>query len=264
MHHEQGFGDSIMLSRFLPALMLRGAHVTVVVPEELRSLFALNFPFIRVISFEHESLDGELHFDYHTPMLSMMRHLGVLQLSDISDKPYLRTTGALSWKLPPGFKIGLCWASGNHGPALAERRRMVPVTSFLPLLKVPGISSVSLQKGKETKDLVDNGLEGLVFDASPRIEDFADTAAVIDKLDLVISVDSAVAHLAGAMGKPVLMLAPYTRCWRWWRTNEGSGQPWYGMMKILPQEKNGSWAAAADSAVRLALKYSKVAEKVFD
>jgi ADP-heptose:LPS heptosyltransferase len=85
-------------------------------------------------------------------------------------------------------------------------------------------------------------MEGLIFDVSHRLEDFAVAADIISQLDLVISVDSAIAHLAGAMGKPCFMLSPFTRCWRWW--NKTSGWPWYNRMTLFHQVESGSWNLA--------------------
>ena len=251
LHHEQGFGDSIMLVRFIKALAKYKCQITLAVPEPLRRLFQRNFPFIKVITVEDESLDETKSFDYHSPLLSLMRWTGVDRPKDISAEPYLSAKPEPPMKLPSAkYKIGLCWASGNHSPALMDRRRLVPLTLFLPLLEDGDMSIISLQKGEDVKDIVANGLEGLIFDVSPKLEDFADTANTIAALDLVISVDSAVAHLAGALGKPCLMLSPYTRCWRWW--GGAMGWPWYSRMKIFSQSQSGSWSEAAQQVVRQA------------
>jgi len=262
LHHEQGFGDSIMLSRFVPAVQALGAKVTLAVPDGLIKLFAQNFLFADVVSMDDENLLTTGTYDYHSPLLSTMRHLGLTKPGEIDPKPYLKSKGKFPLKLPSGFKVGICWASGHHGKLLNERRRLVPLVSFLPLLKDPDIALVSLQMGEAVKDIVTHGLEGLVFDIAPRVDNFADTASVIASLDLVISVDSAVAHLAGAMGKPVLMLSPFSRCWRWWGKTEG--WPWYEGMKILYQSEDGTWTAAMEKAIRMAVKYSKVAETAFE
>jgi hypothetical protein len=98
-------------------------------------------------------------------------------------------------KLPSAkYKIGICWASGNHGPALMERRRVVPLTDFLPITELPDVAVVSFQKGEAANDICQNGMEGLVYDVSHRLEDFAVTANILTHMDLVISVDSAMAH----------------------------------------------------------------------
>jgi len=253
VHHEQGFGDSLMLSRFIPALVAEGAIVTMAVPEELVRLFENSFGAIAtVVNWNEEKLGVEWTFDYHTPMLSLMRHLGVGAPHHLLHFPakYLAAPNVddIVERLPPAdIRIGICWASGNHGPQLAERRRLANLTDFLPLTEIPGASVISLQKGHEVNDLDAFGMRGLVFDLAPRFTDFAATAAVIAKLDFVISVDSAVAHLAGALGVPTIMLSPFSRCWRWW--TQGDAKPWYTDMKILYQAENGTWTEAVRSAI---------------
>lgn len=242
VHHEQGFGDSLMLARFIHSLSLRGCQITVAVPQELLRLFEHSFLYANVIEWRDEILET-MHFDVHSPLLSVMRHLGVAKPEDIGRKPYLTAKALSSFGLPGApYKIGICWASGNHGPALTERRRVVPLTLFLPLLEIPEIALISLQKGKESTEIQQHGMEGMVFDISNKLSDFATTADVMQHLDLVISVDSAVAHLAGAIGKPCMMLSPYTRCWRWWSNSRG--WPWYEGMSLYHQSQDGSWFTA--------------------
>ena len=251
VHHEQGFGDSIMLCRFIPQLAALGAKVTIATPPELQRLMQLSFPSFRCIDWYDERIHE--HYDYHTPMLSMMRWLKIdpNNESDFQPLPYLKAS-ANEIQLPlasPGQKrIGICWASGDHGVALKRRRRIVPLSLFLPLTELDDVKLISLQKGPGASDLVTLGLEGIIYDPMARAEDFADTAAIINDLDLVISVDSAVAHLAGALGKPCMMLGPYTRCWRWWRNT--NAKPWYDKMSIERQESDGSWIFAMHNIVQ--------------
>ena len=210
----------------------------------LKTLFKRSFSYVHVVDMEDSVLEDPTEFDYHTPLLSTMRWLGIKTQSEINAEPYL-TGDPMNCPvtLPETrFKIGVCWASGNHGPALMERRRVVPLTQFLPMSEIPEVSLISLQVGQESKEIVARGMEGIVFDFAHRLEDFSITADVISRLDLVISVDSAVAHLAGALGKPCMMLSPYTRCWRWW--NLTSGWPWYERMGVFRQSENGTWTEA--------------------
>lgn len=250
VHHEQGFGDSIMLVRFLKQLHANiGCRVTLCVPEELRRLFAFSLPYIHVITLDSPLLKSdEPAFDYHSPLLSVVRWLNVASPHEIDPTLYLRSGLGSDIKLPQAkITIGICWASGNHGIGLVERRRVINVTQFLPLTELEDVAVISLQKGDASKDLLSNGLEGLIFDVQHKLEDFADTAAVISQLDLVISVDSAVAHLAGALGKPCLMLSPYTRCWRWWND---VGLPWYEDMLIYSQARDGTWNNAMIEVIK--------------
>jgi tetratricopeptide (TPR) repeat protein len=248
VHHEQGYGDSIMLVRFVRDLLALRANVTLAVPPELVELFANSFSTVRVIDWLDEAAIKASVYDFHTPMLSLMRWVGIRSPQGITSTPYLVAEPKAPMKLTDAkVRIGICWASGNHSPDMVERRRVAPVTHFLRLLHDPDVALISLQKGEDAKDIARNGLEGLVFDPSHRLETFADTASLIQCLDLVISVDSAVAHLAGALGKPTIMLSPFTRCWRWW--GNGLGWPWYNRMKVYSQEANGSWKKAVDSAI---------------
>jgi hypothetical protein len=232
-----------------------------VVPNELKVLFKRSFPFIEILALDDEALEGHLTYDFHSPMLSLMRWLKVEKPGDISPEPYLVGNAAnVPMKLPEArFRVGLCWASGNHGPTHMERRRMAPLVGFLPLLERSDVALISLQKGKEVNDIIANGLEGLVFDLSPKLVDFAATADTIAALDFVISVDSAVAHLAGAMGKPCLMLSPYSRCWRWWTS--GMGLPWYRGMQVFDQSQSGLWDVAIADAIRCAVRGMRAKEK---
>jgi Flp pilus assembly protein TadD len=257
VHHEQGFGDSLMLVRFVDSLVARRkATIVLAVPNELVRLFDFSFGgSVEVVPLLSDTL-AKRQFDYHTPMLSMMRHLGIAHPDHISSYPYIvppPDEDEIVTRLPKSaLRIGIVWASGNHGMASMDRRRLVAVTKFLPFTELPGVSVISLQKGDEAQDIRRFGLEGLIYDASPRLEDFAATAILIEALDLVVTVDSAVAHLAGAMDVPTIMLSPYSRCWRWWNANQASGLPWYDNMVVLSQAQDGSW----DNAVADALEHA--------
>lgn len=250
VHHEQGFGDSIMLSRFLLTLAeKKGCQITLAVPEELRVLFQRSFRFIKVVNWDDETLNNTAAFDYHAPMLSLVRWLGIKGPSEIEATPYLFAKPLADLRLGESpYRIGICWASGNHGPQLVDRRRVISLTKFLPLSELPGVTLVSLQKGDAAKEIAQYGMEGIIYDISHKMDDFAVTADIIASLDLVVSVDTAVSHIAGAIGKPCLMLGPYTRCWRWW--NKDSGWPWYNRMALYPQSADGSW----DTAMRKVTK----------
>lgn len=266
VHHEQGFGDSIMLVRFMKQLASQHkCHITLAVPQELVRLFAKSFPFISVLDYNDESLNDNSGFAYHVPMLSVLRYIGVRRPNDIDSSPYLMPVGGCPITVPKAHKrVGICWASGNHAPALMDRRRIVPLKFFLPLMEDPDINLISLQKGYDAKDIQSLGLENIIFDPSHRLNDFADTADVISQLDLVITVDSAVAHLAGALGRPTLVLSPYTRCWRWWGLPSGS--PWYDRMALYTQAASGSWESTMKSLVGRAswiLKEPKGHNKVY-
>ena len=252
MHHEQGYGDSLMYCRFVKDLQQMGAKVTVAVPDILMELVQDSFQGIKVVDWEDKNLDPN-DYDYHTPMMSVMRWLK-LEPSEIDPSPYLKAKkwqDTLVMRLPKTFKIGLCWFSGDHGKTMASRRRYAPLNLFLPITEIPGVKVISLQKEDGSQEVQSLGVEGWIVDYMQRMDSFADTASMVQELDLVISVDSAVAHLAGGMGIPTIMLSPYTRCWRWWNASDEkgwSGLPWYQDMRVIPQSEDGSWDAAAEQA----------------
>jgi hypothetical protein len=143
----------------------------------------------------------------------------------------------------PGLKVGLVWAGKSraaqpHAVAI-DKRRSMPLTDMMPLLSVPGCSFVSLQLGPPASQL--RALPGGVqlHDVSSRLNDWTDTAGLIAGLDLVITVDTAVAHLAGALGKPVWMLNRFDSCWRWSLGRDDT--PWYPTMRQFRQTSRGDW-----------------------
>jgi hypothetical protein len=241
LQHEQGFGDGVMLGRFVPELLRRTPDVALAVPGPLVDLF-INHVFWRGVPVfewnDDEEKMKEWKADYHVPMLTA---LGLLNFEPkmISDEPYLCADADEDNLGPKGYRVGICWASGYHNFALAIRRRYVPLHILFPLAEIPGVRLVSLQKDEPSKDILNLGAESFIHDAMAKCGDFADTARVIAGLDLVVAVDSVVAHIAGALGVPCLMLGPYVRCWRWWGSD--TGWPWYKNFQIFKQEEYGNW-----------------------
>lgn len=242
LHAEQGFGDTIMTSRFAKALTKRGAKVTIGVPPPLASLFEhQEWPDVDVLNIVGMTVDDAKRFDYHSPMYSAMRHLGVRR-EDINPEPYLVPPNITTAEkvAPNAFNIGICWASGRRGNEYDWRRRVTSLDLWLPLAESPGVHLHSLCVDQEAVDeLTALGAEPLVH--HHRFADFAETAAFIDKLDLVITVDTAIVHLAGALGKQTWMLSQFNPCWRWWNLKDGLGAPWYGTVDIIPQLTPEKW-----------------------
>jgi ADP-heptose:LPS heptosyltransferase len=133
--------------------------------------------------------------------------------------------------------VAICWA-GRPTHEL-DRERSMSLEDLLPLTDLPGVTFYSLQKGPRAADLAATGAGALIEDLSPRLDDFAVTAAVLMQVDLVVSVDTAVVHLAGAMGRPAFVLLPFAADWRWLRRREDS--PWYPTLRLFRQEKPGDW-----------------------
>jgi hypothetical protein len=196
-------------------------------------------------------------FDLHCPMLSLPLALGTTVDTIPADVPYLSAPAAVAaaWgerlaDYARGLRVGLVWA-GNpraHSPDLAaiDRRRSITPERLAPLFDIEGALFFSLQKdGPRAPDNLP------MIDLMREIGDFADTAALIANLDLVISVDTSVAHLAAAMGKPVWVLDRFDSCWRWLRGREDS--PWYPTLRLFRQPVSGDWDAVV-ARVALALE----------
>jgi hypothetical protein len=242
-HAEQGLGDSIMTSRFAGDLTDCGAKVTLCLPPELVALFAAQvWPGVSVMSMNDLNANVAAGFDLQSPMYSAMRWLGI-EKSSIDPSPYLVAPRITTEPVSRGtFNIGICWASGTRSRELDWRRRVAPLKHWLQLTEILGVRLYSLQKSPEATEIVDLGAEALITDFTRSFTSFAETAAFMEKLDLVVSVDTAMVHLAGALGKPCWMLSQFSHCWRWWEIALGSARPWYDSVQIIQQTSPGDWA----------------------
>jgi hypothetical protein len=182
-------------------------------------------------------------FDLHCPLLSLPGAFRTALSTVPAEVPYLRPEpeAAARWRerlAPlPGLRAGLVWA-GNPGHS-NDRNRSIPFDALSPLWRVPGVSWASLQVGARAGDPRQAGT-GAVHDLSPALGDFAETAAAIAALDLIVAADTAVAHLAGALGRPVWLMLPHVPDWRWLLRREDS--PWYPTARLFRQERPGDWA----------------------
>jgi Flp pilus assembly protein TadD len=243
LYAEQGFGDTLQFCRYAPMVAAAGGRVVLVVPKALRRLMATLEGVADVLIEENEALPP---FDYHCPLLSLPLAFGTIMETIPAAVPYLRGDPA-PWADflagLPGLKVGLVWAGKSrtaqpHAVAI-DKRRSMRFTDMAPLLKVPGCSFVSLQCGAPASQMHALPDRKSLYDVSARIEDWADTAGLISGLDLVIAVDTAVAHLAGALGKPVWMLNRFDSCWRWFIGRDDT--PWYSTMRLFRQTSRGDW-----------------------
>lgn len=219
--HDEGFGDTLQFIRYAPLLAAQGARVVAAMPQALARLIA-TAPGIAEVTI----LPALPRYDLWAPLLDVPVLFGDRVPAEI---PYLRAPGAVA--LPPGRKIGLAWAGDPNG--LLDRIRSMPVTCLAPLQNLPGITWISLQKGQTPPDWL--------HDPMPGVKDFADTAAIVAQLEAVVTVDTAVAHLAGALGRPVFLLDRYDNCWRWLSRRQDS--VWYPTLSILRQPTPGAWGA---------------------
>jgi tetratricopeptide (TPR) repeat protein len=244
LHGEQGLGDSLQFCRY--ATQLRGAgRVILEVPVPLARLMSRLDGVSEVIA-----RDQPLpHFDLECPLLSLPRAFGTTLETIPAEVPYLTAdpAEAAAWRdrlaALPGLRVGLVWAGSPRAlvPELAsiDARRSISLATLSPLAEVAGVSFVSLQKGPPAAQAATPPAGMVLTDVTAELHDMAATAALIDGLDLVISVDTAVVHLAGAMGKPVWLMNRYDTCWRWLMHRDDS--PWYPTMRIFRQTIPGEW-----------------------
>ncbi len=252
LHAEQGYGDTIMTMRFIFCLLDRGAKVTFGVLPGMQGLVeAQNWP-IEVVPLNQIDETWASKLDLHSPLYSAMRWLGI-QKDDIDPKPYLKAPDIMVPQVfRNAFNVGICWTSGSRGDELDWRRRVSPLKEWLKLGEIPGVQLWSLCPGREAQnEIISLGAESLVIDYVSSFSDFAETASFISQLDLVISVDTAVAHLSGAIGKPTWMLSQFTPCWRWWDLENGTGLPWYETMETQVQQEPGDWKSELDFCAKL-------------
>jgi tetratricopeptide (TPR) repeat protein len=236
---EQGFGDTLQFVRFLPRLTALAETVSLRVQAELTTLMRESLPGIEVLG------EGEVPSrppDFDCILLSLPRLFHTRPETIPAKVPYLFCLPASleRWRerlaSMPGLKAGIVWA-GNAAHA-NDFRRSLPFAALSPLFSVAGASFASLQVGPRARDRKTRGAASLV-DLSGKLTDFAETAAAIMALDLVIAVDTSVAHLAGALGKPVWLLLPTVTDWRWLLNREDS--PWYPTMRLFRQIEGETW-----------------------
>lgn len=241
---EQGLGDTIQFIRFVPRLKALGAKVLFRAPVGFEE-FAKGFPGVDTV-LDRGTTRAE--FDYHINLMSLPRAFNVEVASIPGGTPYLHADPDLvsRWesrlRTAGGLNVGLVWA-GNPNRA-ADRHRSISLATLSPLGAVAGICFHSLQKGARENEASIPPPGMALWDLAPELRDFRDTAAVLNQLDLVISVDTAVAHLAGALGKPVWLMLSKAPCWRWLQDREDS--PWYPTMRLFRQHQHGEWGAVVE------------------
>ena len=259
MSAEQGSGDTIQFVRYASFIRERGGRAVVGCPPEL----------LRLVKSHPDVADAACKsplpaFDLHCPMMTFPL-MAATRLQTIPGKvPYLFADAAQvdDWRKKvandaPGLRVGLVWAgSPSHRE---DRRRSIPLSRLAPLSAVAGVTFYSLQKGSaaaQTNQVHNAGAPSLkLIDHTAELHDFADTAAFIANLDLVISVDTAVAHLAGALARPVWILLPYKLDWRWLTNRKDS--PWYPTARLFRQPTPGDWSAVVGAVCAALAEYSR-------
>jgi tetratricopeptide (TPR) repeat protein len=249
LHSEQGFGDTLQFCRYAADVAARGAKVVLEVQPGLERLLSGLEGVAQVV--RRGAAMPPCHF--RTPLMSLPWALGRFE-PDAGRGPYLSADprDVAAWRARLGTsgkrRVGLCWAGGlrpdQFGAAAADQRRSLPLDAFAPLAEVEGVELYSLQKGPPAAQLAQalaRGGDGPpIADLTAELDDFADTAALIANLDLVITCDTAIAHLAGGLGKPVWILNRFDACWRWLADRDDS--PWYPSARLFRQTAPGDWA----------------------
>jgi len=240
LHAEQGLGDTIQFARYLPLVAACGA----------RLILEAQPPLVRLL----EQLPGVEHvlasgaelpaFDCHCPLMSLPLAFGTTVESIPSTEGYLKMERGPAIH-PETFRIGIAW-SGNPRHK-GDANRSMPLEALLPLAGVPGITLLSLQKGAGIEQLATLKDHLPMEDAASAHADMHDTAALVGTLDLVLTVDTSMAHLAGAMSVPVWIMLPWVADWRWMERRADS--PWYQSARLFRQSSAGDWASVVDQVI---------------
>jgi tetratricopeptide (TPR) repeat protein len=242
---EQGLGDLIQFSRYLPGLVERGADVTLLCRKNMHRLLRGLSSRIRLV----DSIEPTPAYAMQCALMSLPRAFQTTLDTVPARSPYLfaepdlvaRWTERIGGE---GFRIGICW----RGNVAQNRQRSIPLECFAPLAAIAGVRLISLQKLPDCRDAeVTERLDaverlGEGFDASP--DSFIDCAAVMASLDLVVTADTSIAHLAGALGRPVLVALKHAADWRWLQDRDDS--PWYPTMRLCRQARKGDWTGVLD------------------
>lgn len=228
VHDEQGMGDALHFSRFLPLIDKDGGSVVFACDARLVRLVEGSLPGIRVVP--RSALPAH---DLSVPLLSLPRILG----SAGARPPYLLATDPAILDAGGRHRIGLVWSGNPSHPR--DRERSIPLNAFAPLLARPNIAWISLQIGPARDDIRRGGLERVLPDLGVRVADLLDTARIVAGLDLLITVDTAIAHLAGALDRPVWTMVTRVPDWRWGMT--GAATAWYPSMRLFRQPEPGDW-----------------------
>ena len=248
LHWEQGLGDTIQFSRYARLALAGGADVTLMVQPGLRRLMRSLDPRITVT----DVAPDPAQVDMHCPLLSLPQAFGTRLESVPGDTPYLHAEAAVTarWRAcigDAGFKLGINWQGNAESPA--DRGRSFPLHLFERISLLPQVRLISLHLGSGTAQMqalpagmrVESPGEG--FDAGP--DAFIDTAALMEHLDLIISSDTATAHLAGALGRPAWLVLPQVPDWRWLMNRDDS--PWYPSLRLFRQSRRGCWREPFDA-----------------
>ncbi len=239
LHAEQGLGDTIQLARYVPLVARRGATVVLEVPAELTGLLG-RLEGVATVVERGAPLPA---FDLHCPMGSLPLALATEPDSIPAAIPYLTASAErlAQWQprlaSVPQPRVAFVWSGRPSHPN--DRNRSLPLARLAPLLEMDGVSFISVQPDVSVEDAAVLAGLGGVTALGAELRDFEDTAAVLGLCDLVVTVDTAVAHLAGALGRPAWILLPFAPDWRWML--ERTDSPWYPTARLYRQPEPGDW-----------------------
>ena len=253
---EQGFGDTLQFIRFMATLKNQGAKLVVVTPYLLTTLLQGMSEIDTVLHCENIAGD----FDYYCPLLNIPKIFKTTITTIPSNFPYITpaTELIIAWqaRLPPAkLKVGLVWEGKPLFGNDPLRRRSTSLMELAPLATSADILFVSLQNGEPARQAAHPPPGMDILDLDPQINDFADTAAIIANLDLVISIDTATAHLSGAMGNKTWVLLPYAPDWRWGLDQEQTS--WYPNSTLFRQQRPNKWHEPIQQMAALLTKWPK-------
>ena len=248
VHTEQGYGDTLQFERYVALLAARGAEVILETHPSLRTLLRRVAGVSKVVPSGMNPPD----FDLHTPLLSMPKWFRTTLENLPNQVPYVTPDPARVqvWKdridapATNAMNVGLVW-SGNVQP---DPNRTCRLANLVPLAHVADTRFFSLQIGEASREIATVAGQMSITDLSKDLTDFHETAAAMQCLDLILTIDTAAAHLAGALGRPVWTLLPWAADWRWLSDREDS--PWYPTMRLFRQSTKGDWAEPVERVRR--------------
>jgi Tfp pilus assembly protein PilF len=242
LHAEQGLGDTLQFLRFIPMVVTAGGQVLLDVPEQIHRL-AAEIPGVAAVIATGEPIADH---EWQCPLMSLPLAFGTTVATIPAQVPYLKipedALQAAAERLWPdnGLRVGLVW--GATPRSFEDSDRSIPLALFRSILSTKDTHFFSLQLGPQASQF--DTLENPMTDLSAAIADFADTTALVTHLDLVITVDTSVAHLAGALGKPTWVLLPFSSDWRWLTHRNDS--PWYPTVRLFRQARPRDWSSVLE------------------
>jgi len=259
LHSEQGFGDSIQLIRFLPQFKEKfGCKIAVKCRDELKELFK-HIKEIDVLANRSESTPS---FDFHLSIMSMPYILDIQKTNQLITKtPYseIENQNIFRLKKEKGkINIGICWSASITSESYEDR--VLELKSFLPIINSNKTNVYSLQLGPDKEDIKKIGIENKIIDLTDKLTDFSKTASLVQNLDLVISSDTSIVHLCGALNIPTWVMVPKIPDWRW--QTKGENSAWYKSVRIFRQKQNKVWETVFQSLLAKMNKEYKMKLKI--